>query len=174
MSNLLHDKLAVGDTVQLSAPFGDFFLADDTSPVVLVSAGVGVTPLASMLHTLVEGGAPVRPVSWVQVVRSRAACPLHDEVARLLAAHPERVRRAVFYSRPEAACGVVGADFDFAGRMDLDKVPVETLRLEDATAHYYVCGPEAFMAEAIQRLKTKGVDVGRIHAEVFGQGAVPL
>ena len=84
MSNFLHDRVHEGDTVELAPPFGDFFLDDTQSPAVLISAGVGVTPLASMLHTILGSPAP-RPVSWVQVVRSRREHPLHNEVRRLLA-----------------------------------------------------------------------------------------
>ena len=172
MSNLLHDKLAEGDTIEISAPFGDFFLDDTTSPVVLISAGVGVTPLASMLHTIFEGTSTPRPVSWVQVVRSRKTHMLHDEVERLLKLRPELVKRAVFYSAPGDE--ILGKEYELKGRMDLEKLDQKTLRLEDVSANYYVCGPEPFMAEIIQRLKSKGVDASRIHAEVFGQGAVPL
>lgn len=172
MSNFLHDKLAEGDTVEISAPFGDFFLDSTKSPVVLISAGVGVTPLASMLHTIFESDGPQRPVSWVQVMRSRKAHPLYDEVQRLLKLRPEFVKRAIFYSAP--GDDVVGEEYDFKGRMDLDKVDEDILRLADPSANYYVCGPEPFMTDIIQRLKLKGVDAGRLHAEVFGQGAVPL
>lgn len=172
MSNFLHDRLHEGDTIEASAPFGDFFLDDTDAPVVLVSAGVGVTPLAAMLHTLLES-VPARPVSWVQVVRSRAAHPLHDEVHRLLALHPDRVRRAIFYSAP-APGDLQGQDYDFAGRLDVARVPADVLRVAEPGTHYYVCGPEPFMAAVIRDLKAQGVDTPRIHAEVFGQGAVPL
>lgn len=172
MSNFLHDKIQEGDTIEASAPFGDFFLDDTRSPVVLISAGVGVTPLASMLHTLLEQPDP-RPVSWVQVVRSRTAHPLHDEVQRLLGLRPDIVKRVVFYSSP-AESDLLGQDYDCAGRLELVKIPADTLRLDDRTAHYYVCGPELFMAQIIHGLKARGVGTHRIHAEVFGQGAVPL
>ena len=82
------------------------------------------------------------------------------------------MRKAVFYSDPSAA--VVGKDFDLTGRMDLAKVDKDTLRLDEADAQYYVCGPERFMAEMIKALREKGVDTVRIHAEVFGAGAVPM
>ena len=90
----------------------------------------------------------------------------------LLASQPSLVRKAVFYSDPSAA--VAGKDFDLTGRMDLAKVSTETLRLDEADAQYYVCGPERFMAEMIKGLREKGVDTARIHAEVFGAGAVPM
>ena len=171
MSNTLHDTLKAGDSVDIAYPFGDFFLDDTTSSVVLISAGVGLTPLTSMLHAALERKAP-RPVSWVQVVHSAQAHALNAEVRRLLASQPSLVRKAVFYSDPSAA--VAGKDFDLTGRMDLAKVDRETLRLDEADAQYYVCGPERFMAEMIKALREKGVDTARIHAEVFGAGAVPM
>lgn len=170
MSNLLHDTLSAGDSIGVSPPYGDFFLDSTGAPVVLLSAGVGVTPLSAMLHTILEGARP-RPVSWVQVVRSRAAHPLHDELQALLARRPDLVRRAVFYS---AAADAAQGECDFAGRFSVGRVPAETLRLDDATAQYYVCGPEPFMAEVIRELKARGVQSSRLHVEVFGQGAVPL
>lgn len=173
MSNLLHDKLQEGDSLEVTAPFGDFFLDDTTGPVVLISAGVGVTPLSSMLHTLLEADAAPRAVSWLQVVRSRALHPLRDEVRRLLASRPERVRSTVFYSAPGAA-DVQGAEYDVQGRMDLANVDQALLHLGDKTTHYYVCGPEGFMADIGKKLKTLGVEPARIHAEVFGQGAIPI
>ena len=173
MSNLLHDKLQEGDSLEVTAPFGDFFLDDTTGPVVLLSAGVGVTPLSSMLHSLLEADATPRAVSWIQVVRSRALHPLRDEVRRLLALHPERVRSTVFYSAPGAA-DVQGAEYDVQGRMDLANVDQALLHLDDKTTHYYVCGPEGFMADIGKKLKTLGVEPARVHAEVFGQGAIPI
>jgi nitric oxide dioxygenase len=179
MSNLLHDKLAEGDTVELAPPFGDFFLADASArrgPVVLISAGVGVTPLASMLHDVLErpeSERARRPVSWVQAVRSRAAHPLREEVQRLLGRHPELVRRAIFYSAPGAE-DVQGEEYDVKGRLDVATLDAGVLRLEDPSAEYYVCGPEAFMADVLRALRARGVGISRLHAEVFGQGAIPL
>lgn len=172
MSSLLHDKLNEGDTLEITAPFGDFFLDDTNGPAVLISAGVGVTPLSSMLHTILENDVP-RPVSWIQVVRSRTLHPLRDEVHRLLKSQPDRVRSAVFYSEPSAQ-DVQGEEYDFRGRMDLDRVDPQLLYLDNKDTHYYVCGPERFMAEMGRKLKAKGVESSHIHAEVFGQGAVPL
>ncbi|EIW76346.1 globin-like protein [Coniophora puteana RWD-64-598 SS2] len=175
MSNLLHDKLNEGDTIEVTAPFGDFFLDDTNGPAVLISAGVGVTPLASMLHTILEHTTESearRLVSWIQVVRSRALHPLRKEVRRLLKSRPEQVRSAIFYSAPSAE-EVEGEEYDFRGRMDLDCVE-PLLHLDNYNAHYYLCGPERFMVEIGSKLKAKGIGPSRIHAEVFGQGAVPL
>lgn len=171
LSNLLHDTLNEGDSVDVAYPYGDFFLDETDAPVVLISAGVGLTPLTSMLHAALERSHP-RPVSWVQVVHTPAAQALNAEVRRLLKAQPALVRRAVFFSQPGDA--LLGQEYDFAGRMDLAKVDDDTLRVADPTAQYYVCGPEQFMADIGVALKARGVASNRIHAEVFGAGDVPL
>ena len=85
---------------------------------------------------------------------------------------PEQIRKTVFYSEPVEG-DVLGKDYDVQGRLDLGKVDRETLRLDDATTQYYVCGPEEFMSDIFKGLKARGVDGGRIHAEVFGAGATP-
>ena len=172
LSNLLHDTLKEGDPVEVAYPFGDFFLDDSDSPVVLLSAGVGITPLTSMLHAALERPKP-RPVSWLQVVHSAKMQPLNAEVRRLLKTQPALVKRAVFFSE-STEDAVLGEDYDFRGRMDLAKVNDETLRLADATTQYYICGPERFMADMGKALKAQGVNPSRIHAEVFGAGDVPI
>ena len=171
LSNLLHDTLNEGDTIEVAYPFGDFFLDDGKAPTVLISAGVGLTPLTSMLHAALESAEP-RPVSWIQVVRNKQAQALNAEVRRLLKSKPELVRRAIFFSEPGDA--LLGQDYDFAGRLDLGQLDAETLRLENSKTQYYICGPEKFMIDMGKGLKAKGVDVSRIHAEVFGAGAVPI
>ncbi|KAI0085858.1 hemoglobin [Irpex rosettiformis] len=171
LSNLLHAHLNEGDAVELSAPFGDFFLVEEeTGPVVFISAGVGVTPVLPMLHAVL---APVnqqqRKVGWVQVLRSRKAHALHDEIFADISAHKDLIRHAIFYNSPEDDEGA-----DFTGRFEVARVPGEVLYLDDPKAVYYVCGPEGFMRDVGVALKERGVDVGRIRAEVFGQGAVPI
>ncbi|EIW65107.1 bacterial hemoglobin [Trametes versicolor FP-101664 SS1] len=173
LSNLLHATLAEGDPIEVAFPFGEFYLDDSPAPVVLLSAGVGLTPLLAMLNTLVRADSGnEREVSWVQAVRNERVHAFRDHVRRVREAHAGRVRTHVFYSEPGA--GVVeGRDFDVRGRLDLGKVPREVLRLDAEDAQYYVCGPEAFMADTIGGLRARGVDASRIHAEVFGSGATP-
>ena len=169
ISNLLHDTLRAGDTVELAHPFGDFFLDASDAPVVLLSAGVGITPLLAMLNTLVPGSG--RKVGWVRAVRGPHEHAFREHVARLHAEHPEQLTTAVFYSCPDGA--TLKKDYDVAGRMDLAKVDPGMLHLGDPAAQYYVCGPEAFMADMWQELKARGVDKARFHAEVFGAGVLP-
>lgn len=109
----------------------------------------------------------------MQVVRSRKAHALHDEIFEDLKKHGDRVRRAVFYNTPEGDA-VQGSDFDFTGRFEVSQVPGEALYIDDPSTVYYVCGPEGFMRDVGVGLKQRGVDGKRIRAEVFGQGAVPI
>ncbi|RDX57323.1 bacterial hemoglobin [Lentinus brumalis] len=171
MSNLLHATLHEGDTVELAYPFGEFYLDDSSAPVVLLSAGVGLTPLLSMLNTLVSSETK-RPVSWIQAVRNSRVHAFKSHVSSMAKANPEQVKTAIFYSSPVEG-DVQGQDYDFLGRLDVDKVDRSVLRLDDPSAQYYVCGPEVFMAATFKALKTHGVDGSRIHAEVFGAGANP-
>jgi nitric oxide dioxygenase len=175
ISNLLHDTLHEGDTVELAHPFGDFFLDASPAPIVLISAGVGLTPLLAILNTLVkptEAPTPKRQVSWIQVVHGPQNHAFKAHVARLHAVNPSQLATAVFYSHPEGAAA--GQDYDFAGRMDLAKVEPKMLHLDDPATDYYTCGPESFMAGMAKELKARGVDSKRIHAEVFGAGSLPL
>lgn len=168
ISNLLHDTLREGDVVELAFPFGEFVLDDSAAPLVLLSAGVGCTPLVSMLNTVVPAH-PERRVSWVQVVRDAARHPFKAHVAALAEKHPNQLTRRTFYSD---VATLAPGEADFAGRIDLAKVQ-DVLRLDDKTAQYYVCGPESFMADMIRDLKSRGVDSARIHAEVFGAADTP-
>ncbi|KAI1787075.1 globin-like protein [Ganoderma leucocontextum] len=165
MSNVLHGTLNEGDTVELAYPFGEFFLDASSSSVVLLSAGVGVTPLLAMLNTLVQADGPKRSVS------SRLH-PFGEHVASVAKAHPEQVSATMFYSDGDEA-DARGKDFVVRGRLDVSKLDSAVLKLDDATTNYYVCGPDRFMADVFTGLKARGVDVSRLHAEVFGAGMEP-
>lgn len=171
MSNVLHATLAEGDPVEVAFPFGEFFLDDSRAPVVLLSAGVGLTPLLAMLNTLVKADFR-REVSWVQAVRSGRVHAFREHVRTVREAHPDHVRTDIFYSDPSAS-DVEGRDFDVRGRLDLEKVPCDVIRLDAKDAQYYVCGPETFMADVVGGLKSRGVEASRIYAEVFGSGGKP-
>lgn len=175
MSNILHGTLNEGDTVELAYPFGEFFLDASSAPVVLLSAGVGVTPLLAMLNTLVQAGedaSPKRAVSWVQAVRSSRLHPFREHVASLVKAHPEQVSATIFYSDADEA-DALGKDFVVRGRLDVAELDGKVLKLDEPTTQYYVCGPDQFMADVFKGLKARGVDEGRLHAEVFGAGEEP-
>lgn len=163
VSNLLHDHVRVGDTVRLTPPYGDFHVdLAATTPVVLVSGGVGLTPMVSMARSVFATDAS-RPVVFVHGARHGA---VHAMRERLRAARRERpqLRAFVFYSEPRPE-DLAGEDYDLAGMVDLRAIADQVL-LPDAD--YYLCGPIPFMRQQLATLTALGVDPSRIHYEVFG------
>src|SRR3954447_25818260 len=166
-SRYLDETLEPGDVIDVAAPRGSFVLRDGTRPVVLVSAGVGATPVLAMLHALVREHS-TRPVWWLHGARNRDEHAFADEVDALLAALSD-AHRLVAYSRP-AEAEAPGRDYDVAGRLDLAmldraRVPVD--------ADYYVCGPDGFMRAIGAALTARGVDPARVATEIFGAVAAP-
>ena len=165
-SRWLQEHLQVGDRVDAAAPRGSFVLRAGARPVVLISAGVGATPVVAMLHALAREPT-TRAVWWLHGARNRAEHAFAAEADALLAALPDR-HRVVAYSRPGPA-DVLGADYDVAGRLDL-------ATLERAgtpkDADYYVCGPDAFMRAIGAALTAHGVEPDRVATETFGVVAV--
>ena len=185
ISNMLHAKYAVGDEVEISHPQGEFFVdpADASKagvPVVLISAGVGATPLKAILDSLTtstltgaaQPPAVKRPVSWIHSARSSAMTPFADAV-RQTCRDNENVTANVFLRAvgPEDQAGV---HYEFGDmRMDLAKLDKERdLFLGNAAAEYYICGPEAFMVDVRQTLVAMGVDKSRVFLELFATGDV--
>ncbi|MEZ4216847.1 MAG: pyridoxamine 5'-phosphate oxidase family protein [Myxococcota bacterium] len=165
-SRFLHDAVAVGQRLATAAPQGHFTLdADGERPVVLASAGVGLTPLVSMLHALVAADTG-RPVWFVHGARDGAHHPLRREVERL-AARATRARVHVAYSRP-APGDVRGRDYASAGRVDGARL--ERL-VPDLDADFYLCGPRPFMAALHAHLEARGVPRDRVRSESFGPAA---
>ncbi len=153
--------LQVGDTLDISAPRGAFVLSSGQRPVVLLSAGIGATPVLSMLHALAAAGS-TREVFWLHGARDREHHAFAGEVRRLMLALPHG-RSYVCYSRP-GSHDKVTEDFDAAGHLSrsvLDQVGVPP------EADVYVCGPTRFMAEMREALAAVGVALDRIHVELF-------
>ncbi|ODA76445.1 hypothetical protein RJ55_07714 [Drechmeria coniospora] len=171
ISNMLHDRYDVGDEVQLSAPCGEFFLdaPKPDTPVVLLSLGVGATPVLSILDSILLEEKATRPVSYIHgAARSDSVC-FGDHI-RSAAARHANLKPVLFAENVGRGHGE-GRDYDFHGLMDLAKVRDE-LHLGDADAQYYVCGPEEWMVETRRWLADKGVDQERIHLELFRTGDV--
>lgn len=163
-SEYLHTRLSPGDTLDVAAPRGTFWLADDESPVVLVSAGVGVTPVLSMLNALVST-ASARPVWWLHGARDGAEHAFAAEAQQALKALSHSTSHVV-YSRP-APTDRAGVDYSEAGR--LSAAALEALAIpREATA--YVCGPQAFMTGMEAALLAHGLAPSRVHTEIFGAG----
>jgi ferredoxin-NADP reductase/MOSC domain-containing protein YiiM len=168
-SGYLHSRLAVGDQLDVAAPRGTFILDESEDPVLLISAGIGVTPVLAMLGALAEQHSP-REIWWLQGARSGRERSFAAETRSLLAACPNTCIR-VCYSQP-GADDVEGRDFDEAGRL----TPSLLLELEPPrNAQAYICGPTAFMNEVSAALASIGLDASRIHTEPFGpeRGVTP-
>jgi ferredoxin-NADP reductase/MOSC domain-containing protein YiiM/ferredoxin len=162
-STFLHDRVAVGDVLKIGAPRGDFTLdMDEMGPVVLLSAGVGVTPVLAMLETLARSGRQ-RAVWWIHGARHGAEHPFAEEVRALLPRLPG-ARSHVRYSRPRRD-DRPGVDFDEAGRIDLN-VLLDLGVPRDAD--YYLCGPAGFLRDLTAALLAWGVAPERLHRELFG------
>ncbi len=162
VSRILHDALVVGDIVDARTPAGDFVLDHGSRPVVLVSAGIGVTPMVSMLRALVARDE-ARPVWFVHGARDGRHHALAEEVRRL-AAQSDSVAFHVSYSRPGEE-DRLGRDYDAEGRVD---GALLAGLLPDLDADFYLCGPIGFMAHVQEDLEGRGVHPGRIHSESFG------
>ncbi|GAA3210413.1 globin domain-containing protein [Nonomuraea helvata] len=148
VSTLLHTTVRVGDELTLSAPFGDVTLEDGDEPLVLISAGIGCTPIVAMLDHLAATGSR-RRVLVLHADRSRAEHALREDMLRL-------ATELVFWYESGAAAP------DREGLMDLDGIDVP------AGAVAYLCGPVPFMRDMRARLLKAGVAARDIHYEVFG------
>jgi ferredoxin-NADP reductase/MOSC domain-containing protein YiiM len=163
-SAYVHDVLQVGDIVQASAARGSFTLRPGDAPVVLSSAGIGVTPVLAMLHAL-AAQASTREVWWLYGTRNGREHPFAAEARELLARLP-RHHSHICYSAPDPA-DRPNADFDRAGRLDMQAL--QQLKLP-RDGDVYICGPQTFMSDLTAGLAALGIAPARIHTEMFGAG----
>jgi ferredoxin-NADP reductase/MOSC domain-containing protein YiiM len=164
VSGYLKKKVQTDDVLEVTAPRGNFILQpdQDNDPVVLLSAGVGVTPVLAMLHALASAGA-TRPVWWLFGARNGEDHPFAAEARELLKALPG-AKSYVKYSQPGHE-DRIGSDFDASGRLTI----ADIARLGiPSSAHFYLCGPPKFMEDLSSDLRAKGTPASRIHSEVFG------
>ncbi|MEV3961600.1 MOSC and FAD-binding oxidoreductase domain-containing protein [Nocardia sp. NPDC050193] len=161
VSSYLTTKVRPGDVLDTAAPRGDFVLDEGTGPVLLISAGIGLTPVLSMLHELAAQGSD-REIWWIHSARRPREPRLAAEAHTLLTSLPHTYEHR-FYSAatPEdhrcahAACG----------RLTEDKLIALSIP-PSGTA--YVCGPASFMTDIRHALTTAGIDPAHIHTELFG------
>lgn len=152
VSNFLHNEMSQGDVVTLYAPAGDFYYQESDKPVVLISAGVGATPIQSMLHTLADAGK--KEVSYLYACNNAQQHTFKQETAQLI--EQQGWQQFAWYLDEQA---------DFTGQMDLSLIADE---LPVADADFYICGPVAFMESIVKQLESFAVGRERIHYEVFG------
>jgi ferredoxin-NADP reductase/MOSC domain-containing protein YiiM/ferredoxin len=161
-SGYLHTRLRVGDQLEIGAPRGTFILDRTQAPVLLISAGIGATPVLAMLHVLAEEHSE-REIWWLHGARSSRDHSFGAEVEGLLASFPN-VRTHVCYSRP-GPNDLEGRDYQKAGRLS---APVLAELEPPRNAEAYLCGPTAFMEEISAALAAIGLDASCIHTEPFG------
>jgi ferredoxin-NADP reductase/MOSC domain-containing protein YiiM len=161
-SQFVHDRLRAGDRLEVAAPRGTFILQPGETPVLLISAGVGATPVLAMLHALAAAQSS-RDVWWLHGARSRAEEPFAAESRSLLAGLASG-HRHICYSRP-GPDDVQGRDYQTRGRLSADVLAALGL---PGTADAYICGPPAFMAQVSAALAGLGIDGSRVHTEIFG------
>jgi ferredoxin-NADP reductase/ferredoxin len=161
-SGYLHTRLRVGDQLDIAAPRGTFILDRTDVPVLLISAGIGATPVLAMLHALTADHSQ-RAIWWLHAARSSRDHSFAAEARALLGSLPN-VRTHVSYSRP-GADDLKGRDFDTTGRLTASLL-AELELPRDAQA--YLCGPTPFMEEISAGLAAIGLDASHIHTEPFG------
>ena len=153
VSNTLHNDVQVGDLIDVAPPQGEFRLTGEKTPVVLISAGIGVTPMVAMMKAAVRED---RPTTFCHVARDTASFPLKGEVEedmRRLTDGRLVVRFTADEGRPTAA---------------------DVATVVRPGADYYICGPESFMTFVADALKEAGVEREHIRAEKFGTGMLAL
>jgi len=165
VSGYLHTRLAVGDQLDIAAPRGTFILDQTDVPVLLISAGIGATPVLAMLQALAQERSD-REIWCLHGARNGREHPFAAEARALLSSLPN-ARAHVYYSDPGLG-DLEGRDFDSAGRLTASSLAGLG---PPSDAQAYLCGPSAFMDEISAGLAALGLDSSGIHTEVFGPAA---
>jgi ferredoxin-NADP reductase/MOSC domain-containing protein YiiM len=160
----IRDGVRIGDVVDVAAPRGNFVLEAGGGAVILLSAGIGATPVLAMLYALAEAKSP-REVWWIHGTQSGAEHPFAEEVSVRLHSLP-RSHRHICYSAPRPA-DRPAVDFDAPGRVS---VPALRDLGVPQDADFYLCGPAGFMTDLTAGLGAWGVAASRIHSEAFSAG----
>lgn len=159
VSTFLHEKVHDGSVLPISAPSGEFFLdTEDTRPLVLLSGGVGLTPMMSMLETVIKE-QPERDVIYIHAAKNGNVHAMKDRVKEITETH-DNVTSYVVYDSPEA-----NDQYDRKGHIDADWLKSV---LPTNEAAFYFCGPKGFMRAAYHILRDNGVAEDDIHFEIFG------
>jgi len=158
VSNYLHDEVHIGDNINLYAPAGDFFFNDRQAPVVLLSAGVGITPMQAILETLAQQSYN-HPVQYLHACENSEQHSFDQRTTELI--KQNNWQQHIWYRTED-----VSQQHIQQGMMDFTKIdlPIEQ-------GDFYLCGPIPFMQFAKQQLLTLGVTASNIHYEVFGPHA---
>lgn len=160
VSRFLHDELAVGMQIKARPPAGEFIIPNKESPLILVSAGVGLTPMLSILHRI---SREKRKAWYIHGTKNRANHAFYAEVNQLIE-RSDQLQQITYYSQPDKS-DVMGQDYDITGRITAeDLISINA----GSNAHYLLCGPLPFTAELQHGLESAGVPADQIHLETFG------
>ncbi len=162
--NYLREHLRVGDRLDVSSPRGSFILQPGERPIVLLSAGIGATPVLAMLQALAAASS-TRQVMWLHTARDGQHHPFAGEVRRLMSGLTNG-RSYIYYTKPDAS-DKTGEDFNATGRFS--RSVFDELGLP-RDADVYICGPTRFMADMKEALTALGVAPESIHIEIFNGG----
>lgn len=177
-SDWMHDGMAPGDVVELRAPAGAFHIDRSSNhPTVLISAGIGITPLLSMLQAYALLGPDAPPLQWIHVTRDGLGHAHRDEIQALLQTMPNARRHLRFTAPGEG--DRLGIDYDAQGRLTLEalreviavyRYPIfgREVELPGAVSEFYLCGPESFERDVREMLASLGVAAGGVRHESFG------
>ncbi|MGC2270318.1 MAG: MOSC and FAD-binding oxidoreductase domain-containing protein [Candidatus Acidiferrales bacterium] len=160
----LRENLQVGDRLDVSSPRGSFVLQQGPRPIVLLSAGIGATPVLAMLHALAATRS-TRQITWLHAARDGQHHPFASEVRNLMSALTNG-RSYICFTKPDAN-DKTGEDFNATGRFSPSVLKELGLPRD---ADIYLCGPTQFMADMKEALTTLGVAPDRIHIEIFNGG----
>jgi ferredoxin-NADP reductase/MOSC domain-containing protein YiiM len=163
----VRQHVRVGDALDVGSPRGSFILQSGERPVVLLSAGIGATPVLAMLYALAAARS-TRQVLWLHAARDREHHPFAAEVRRLVLSLTHG-RSYVCFSRP-GSLDQIGQDFDATGHLSQSMFDAAGVPRD---ADVYLCGPNRFMADMKAALSTFGVAPERIHIEIFN-GSEPM
>lgn len=167
-SRILHDELDNGDIIEVGSPSGNFVLDEGTQPIVMLSGGVGITPMMAMLDAQMaawRGGAPRREVYFIHATQNSANQAFREELAAL-AGQYDWLHLFTAYSAP-LKDDVLGKTHRIEARLSVD---ILSRLLPFGGYQFYLCGPEMFMRSLYSGLREIGVDRSHIHYEFFGAG----
>ncbi|KAK6543697.1 hypothetical protein TWF694_000432 [Orbilia ellipsospora] len=173
VSNVLHETVQEGDTLDLTFPCGSFHLDSKTTPdapIVLISGGVGLTPLMSMLNTLVDEGSD-RPLTWIHSTRSQNSYAFGDYIKATMKSKSDW--HAIVYRQDLASSEHAENYKVLGGRINLRALGRSTdLHLDNPNTQYFICGPDSFMLDLKEVLVSLGAAAGNVKYERFGTGDV--
>ncbi len=169
-SRLFHDDLTLGSRFEAGSPTGDFVLDDSDDPIVMLSAGVGITPMIAMLDGLIKSGKQTESPRKVWFIHGTLNSETHafaGFIQEQQQAHPWLTIYNCF-SKP-LATDVIGEHYDAKGRVTIDTLKA---LLPFDKYQFYLCGPEGFMHNLYDGLRDTGIGQSNIHYEFFGEGTL--